>query len=118
ELQQRQRALARRGLHHVLDDPRVLERVARELRGPHERLAQVVHVGRRQEEQAAGQLVQEVLVAGEAIEEVGAHRQHHADRRGVVVGGGEQRREECLARGVVVRQREQLLELVDDDQYL
>ena len=58
----------------------LLERVAGELGRAHQRLAQVLVIGRRQEEQAARQLGEELLVTGEAIEEVGAHRQHDAHR--------------------------------------
>ena len=56
-------------------------------------------------------------MTGEAIEEVRAHRQHHAHGGARIIGGGEQRGEERAACLVVLGQGEQLLELVDDDQH-
>ena len=99
------------------DEPR-LEANADASRWPLDRLRKLVLRGRGDRDHPGPQELPELRVAERVVEEVGAQRDENARTRAWVVGERGEAREEAAARLLVGRQREQLLELVDDEQQL
>ena len=94
------------------------KREARHLRRLDDRLAQAVAARRAEEEQALHELVHELGIFRDAIEKVRADREHHAQRRGRVVGDRVQARGEREAIGRIGDLRVELLELIDEQEQL
>ena len=99
------------------DEPR-LETNTDASRRPLDRLCKLVLRGRGDRDHPGPQELPELRVAERVVEEVGAQRDENARTRAWVVGERGEAREEPAARLLVGRQREQLLELVDDEQQL
>jgi hypothetical protein len=118
ELQERQRAgRPQQRVDHLLGDGRILEAEADRVERLDERLAQAVAVRRRQEHQAARELLHEDAILGHAVDEVGSHRQDHPQRRRPVVGHAGHARGEGLAQRRIADQRVELLELIDEQEH-
>ena len=99
------------------DEPR-LEADADASCRPLDRLRKLVLRGCGDRDHPGPQELPELRVAERMVEEVGAQRDENARGRVRVVGERGKAREETAARLLVGRQREQLLELVDDEQQL
>ena len=99
------------------DEPR-LEANADASCRPLDRLGELVLRRRRDRDHPGPEQLPELRVAEGMVEEVGAQRDENARRRAGVVGERGEACEEPAARLLVGRQREQLLELVDDEQQL
>ena len=99
------------------DEPR-LEPDADASCRPLDRLRKLVLRGCGDRDHSGPQELPELRVAEWMVEEVGAQRDENACRRMRVVGKRGEAREETAAHLLVGCQREQLLELVDDEQQL